>query len=190
MHVVGSIIARLGSKRLTYKNLLPVAGKPMIGLGIERLRAASRVDRVVVSTESELIARIALDFGAEVIHRPDSLAADDIPSIPVFQHLVAQCPCDIHVNFNINFPDCEPAVIDRAVDCAADWGEALSDPVAVWAQRADCLANYGDPWQITARRFSDERILPLDVHCEADLLDAYRRRQGSAGLTAFLASCA
>ncbi len=31
MHVVGSIIARLGSKRLKYKNLMPFEGKPLVG---------------------------------------------------------------------------------------------------------------------------------------------------------------
>lgn len=49
MHLVGSIIARLGSKRLAYKNLLPFEGKPLWVLGIEKLREAKRVDEIVVS---------------------------------------------------------------------------------------------------------------------------------------------
>lgn len=122
MHVVGSIIARLGSKRLSYKNILPFGGKPMLGLGIEKLRQARLVDEIVVSTESELIARIAHDFGAKVLPRPPELAEDDVPSIPVFQHIVKHFPCDVHVNFNINFPTCEPAVVDRAIAHAKDWG--------------------------------------------------------------------
>ena len=174
MKVLGSIIARLGSKRLPYKNLLPFAGKPMLGLGIEKLRAAQRVDAIVVSTESELIARVARDFGAEVLMRPAELARDDVPSVPVFQHIVRNYPCDIHVNFNINFPLCEPAVIDRAVELVAESGEVLSRPYAVWAQTAECLMDYGDPWQITALQFDDERAGHIDVHTEADLLAAYR----------------
>ena len=51
MDVVGSIIARLGSKQLAYKNLMPFEGKPLWGLGIEKLRVAERVDEIVVSTE-------------------------------------------------------------------------------------------------------------------------------------------
>lgn len=176
--MVGSIIARLGSKRLRYKNILPFEGVPMVGLGVQKLRAAKSVDQIVVSTESELIARIAHDFGATVLRRPDSLAADGVPSVPVFQHLVDHFPCDVHVNFNVNFPLCAPAVIDRAVELAADQGEALSEPYAVWAQSARRLRDYGDPWVLPALRFADERSGPIDVHTEEELLEVYRLRQG------------
>lgn len=58
IYVVGSIIAGLGSKRLAYNNLLPFAGKPLVGLGVEILREAKLVDEIVVPTESELIAGV------------------------------------------------------------------------------------------------------------------------------------
>lgn len=180
MHVVGSIIARLGSKRLTYKNLLPFGGRPLVGLGVEILRQAKLVDEIVVSTESELIARVALDFGATVLKRPPELAEDDVPSIPVFQHIVEHHHCDVHVNFNINFPMCDPAVIDRAVELAVENGESLSNPYAAWAQSVECLANYHDIYQISAHKheFSDDRSGPCDIHTEADLLETYRAKQG------------
>lgn len=180
MHVVGSIIARLGSKRLPYKNLLPFAGKPLVGLGIEILRQARRVDHIVVSTESELIARVARDFGATVLRRPDELAGDQVPSVPVFQHILENLPCDVHVNFNINFPLCEPAVIDRAVELAVEKGEALSVPYAAWAQTAERLRTYGDPWapETKAFLFEDPRTGAVDVHTLDDLLAVYRTKQG------------
>ncbi len=180
MHVVGSIIARLGSKRLIYKNLLPFEGKPLLGLGIEKLREAKRVDEIVVSTESELIARVALDFGATVLARPNELALDDVPSVPVFQHLVQQFPCDVHVNFNINFPLCDPTVIDRAVELAVLNGEALSRPYAAWAQTRACLESYGDPVEISAHNheFEDAQAGKIDIHTLGDLLESYRLNQG------------
>lgn len=182
MRVIGSVIARLGSKRLAYKNLLPFEGKPLVGIGIEKLRQARLVDEIVVSTESELIARVALDFGATVLYRPPELAEDDVPSVPVFQHLVKAFPCDVHVNFNINLPRCHPAVIDRAVELAAENGEALSRPYAAWAQRADVLADYGDVHRIRAHRheFSDERAGGIDIHTLEDLLETYRVAQGQS----------
>ena len=180
MHVVGSIIARLGSKRLPYKNLWPFAGKPLVGLGIEILRRATRVQQIVVSTESELIARIARDFGATVLRRPAELAADNVPSVPVFQHILENFPCDVHVNFNINFPLCDPAVIDRAVEVAIQEGEALSVPYAAWAQTAGRLRNYGNPWapEKKAFLFDDTRAGKVDVHTIDDLLEVYRLKQG------------
>jgi CMP-N-acetylneuraminic acid synthetase len=180
MHVVGSIIARLGSKRLPYKNLMPFAGRPLVGLGIEILRRASRVNEIVVSTESELIGRIARDFGATALRRPAELAADNIPSVPVFQHILQHHPCDVHVNFNINFPLCDPAVIDRAVELVAERGEVLSVPYAVWAQTAERLRNYGDPWKPEQKAvlFDDARAGAVDVHTIDDLLEVYRTKQG------------
>ncbi len=182
MHVVGSIIARLGSKRLPYKNLLPFDGRPLVGLGIEILRKATRVDQIVVSTESELIARVALDFGATVLARPESLAQDDVPSIPVFQHLVERYPCDVHVNFNINFPLCHPSVIDQAVELAAENGEALSNPYAAWAQTKTCLEEYGDPVNIAAHdsEFDAPLAGEIDIHAIEDLIATYRLKQGDA----------
>mgnify|MGYP006148983863 CR=1 FL=1 len=182
MKVVGSIIARLGSKRLTYKNLLPFEGKPLVGLGIEILRKAKLVDEIVVSTESELIARVALDFGATVLSRPEALAGDEVPSVPVFQHIVSHYPCDVHVNFNINFPLCDPAVIDRAIELAIENGEALSNPYAAWAQTRHCLDSYGDTVNISAlqHEFDDARAGRIDIHTFEDLLENYRLKQSEA----------
>jgi len=174
--VVGSIIARLGSKRLPYKNLLPYKGVPLVRRGVEILKSSSRVDLIVVSTESELIARTVEDMGVHILRRPDSLAGDNIPSVPVFQHIVGAFPCDVHVNYNINFPNCDPAVVDRAVGIAEknQRGEALSVPFAVWAQTSVCLNEYGDPWNIRAERFEDARVSEPDVHTIEDLLESHR----------------
>ena len=180
MHVVGSIIARLGSKRLPFKNLLFFAGKSLVGLGIETLRHARLVNEIVVSTESELIARVALDFGAKVLRRPPELAEDNVPSVPVFQHIIAHHPCEVHVNFNINFPVCDSAVLDRAVQLAWEKGEALSVPFAAWAQTAVRLRDYGDPWapEKKAYLFNDARAGTTDVHTMDDLLQVYREVHG------------
>lgn len=174
--VIGSIIARLGSKRLPYKNLLPYRGVPLVRLGVEKLMDSKRVDKIVISTESELIARTVEDMDVIILRRPDVLAGDKVPSIPVFQHIVETYPCDVHVNYNINFPNCDAEVIDRAVEIAEQnaLGEALSVPYAVWAQTAHCLAHYDDPWNIMAEQFPDVRVNGPDIHSEGDLLESHR----------------
>jgi len=73
------IPARGGSKRLPRKNLLPLAGKPLIAYSIEQALAARTIDRVIVSTEDDEIALAALQAGAEVpFRRPANLATDTI----------------------------------------------------------------------------------------------------------------
>ena len=177
MKVVGSVIARLGSKRLTYKNLLPYKGTPLVLRAVRFLQACQVVDEVILSTDSELIARTCLDSGVKILRRPSELAGDDVASVPVFRHIVEHYPCEVHVNYNCNFPECPTDVVEHAVEIARKKGEALSAPYAVWAQTSERLFNYGNPLEITAIRFADERIHPLDVHHMDDLLEVHRIHQ-------------
>ncbi|MGO9133439.1 MAG: cytidylyltransferase domain-containing protein [Methylovirgula sp.] len=71
------IPARGGSKGLPGKNIRPLLGKPLIAYSIEAARAAANVTRVVVSTDSEEIATVARQYGAEIpFMRPPQLATD------------------------------------------------------------------------------------------------------------------
>jgi len=179
--ILGSVIARLGSKRLPFKNLLPFQGVPLVRLGVQKLIECTQIDQVVLSTESELIARQVEDLDVMIIKRPDELSGDGVPSIPVFQHLVDRFPCEVHVNYNINFPHCENRVIERAIEIAKHEasGESLSVPFAVWAQTDQCLKNYGDPWKITATSFEDAGVKEPDIHTVEDLLAAHQVNGGA-----------
>jgi len=86
MKVLAIIPARGGSKSLPRKNVLPVAGKPLIAHSIEHAKGASSVGRTIVSTEDSEIASISFSCGAEVIHRPRELADDTTSSEAVLLH--------------------------------------------------------------------------------------------------------
>lgn len=87
--ILAIIPARGGSKRIPRKNIKPFCGKPLIGWSIDASFSSGVVDRVIVSTDDEEIARIAKDLGAEVpFIRPDELAEDTTPTLPVLQHAV------------------------------------------------------------------------------------------------------
>jgi CMP-N,N'-diacetyllegionaminic acid synthase len=88
-NVVAIIPARGGSKGLPGKNIKPLAGKPLLGYAIESAKAASLVDRIVVTTDSEAIAKVAKDFGAEVpFLRPSDIADDMATTEATLQHAV------------------------------------------------------------------------------------------------------
>lgn len=77
--VVAVIPVRGGSKGLPRKNILPLAGKPLLAYSIEPAQKAVSVDRVIVCTEDREIAEIAKSLGAEVpFMRPDSLGEDNV----------------------------------------------------------------------------------------------------------------
>lgn len=84
-----SICARGGSTGVPGKNIRPLLGKPLIGWTIEQALASGIADRVLVSTDSQAIADVARQFGAEVpFLRPSSLATADAAKLPVISHLI------------------------------------------------------------------------------------------------------
>ena len=87
MRTVAIIFARGGSKGLPGKNIKTLAGKPLIAWSIEHALSVSRIERVIVSTDSEEIATVARAFGAEVpFMRPAELAQDDSPEWLAWRH--------------------------------------------------------------------------------------------------------
>ena len=92
--IIGIIPARGGSQGIPGKNTKLFCGKPLIAWSIIAAKKSKLLDRVVVSTDSLAIARIAKKYGAEVIIRPAELATASIGVEPtlkhVFEHLKKQ----------------------------------------------------------------------------------------------------
>src|SRR5690606_22090036 len=63
---IAIIPARGGSKRLPKKNILDFKGKPMIAWTIEAAISSELFDKVIVSTDTEEIKEISIQYGAEV----------------------------------------------------------------------------------------------------------------------------
>ena len=86
---LGLVCARGGSKGVPGKNIRLLEGKPLIAYAIETGLRIKQIERVVVSTDSEEIARIARDFGAETpFMRPARLAADNSSEWLVWRHAI------------------------------------------------------------------------------------------------------
>ncbi len=86
---IAIIPARAGSKRLPGKNIKYLAGKPMIAWTIEAAINSRLFDDVIVSTDSETIAEIAIAYGATVPGlRPDNLSSDNSSTDDVISYVV------------------------------------------------------------------------------------------------------
>ena len=71
------IPARLGSKRLPQKNIKNFFGKPIISFSIDAAKKTKIFDKIIVSTESIKLKKIAEKYGAEVpFLRPKKIADD------------------------------------------------------------------------------------------------------------------
>lgn len=81
------IPARGGSKRIPRKNIRDFFGRPIIAWSIEKARESGLFSRIIVSTDSEEVAAIAREHGAEVpFRRPASLSDDFTPIVPIVRH--------------------------------------------------------------------------------------------------------
>lgn len=77
MAVIAFIPARGGSKGVPKKNIRDFCGKPLIAWSIEQALKEAFIDRVIVSTDCENIAAVAVDYGAEVpFLRPSGISGD------------------------------------------------------------------------------------------------------------------
>ena len=87
--VLAVIPARGGSERILKKNILNLAGKPLISWTIEAALASKYIDDVVVSTDDNEILTIAKKYGAKVpFIRPDKFSSNHASSISVVLHVI------------------------------------------------------------------------------------------------------
>ena len=71
------------------KNILELAGKPLIAWSIESGLTSKYIDKLIVSTDNQQIADIAKFIGAEVpFLRPDSISTDESPTIDTLIHAI------------------------------------------------------------------------------------------------------
>jgi pseudaminic acid cytidylyltransferase len=79
--------ARGGSKRIPHKNIRDFCGKPMIAWSISAAQRSGVFEHILVSTDSDQIAEVARDYGAEVpFRRPAELSDDYVGTTDVVAH--------------------------------------------------------------------------------------------------------
>jgi CMP-N,N'-diacetyllegionaminic acid synthase len=97
-----TICARGGSQGVKEKNIRPLLGKPLIAHTIECALKWGKAHRVVVSTDSERIAHIAREHGAETpFRRPAELARGDVPKMAALRHALAELERDSQYRYEV-----------------------------------------------------------------------------------------
>ena len=89
MKTIAIIPARGGSKRIPKKNIELLGELPLIAHSIIYAKENKEIiDEVYVSTDNEAIKEIALQFGAKVIDRPESISGDLEPTVSALRHVL------------------------------------------------------------------------------------------------------
>jgi CMP-N,N'-diacetyllegionaminic acid synthase len=98
------ICARNGSKRLKKKNFKKIFGKPLIYHTINQAIKSKIFDHIIFSTDSEILRKLAIKYGAESwFLRPKKLASDKAAKIPVIRHAVLEAEKKFKTNFDYIF---------------------------------------------------------------------------------------
>lgn len=140
--ILAILQARMSSTRLPGKVLRPLAGEPMIGRQVERLRRARRLDRLVVATsvgpEDDPLAAYCEGLGLEVIRGP----LEDV--LGRFAGAVQACgPATSVVRLTADCPLADPGVVDEVVEAHLRAGADYTSnvlPVRTFPQGLDVEA--------------------------------------------------
>ena len=167
-HVIAIIPARGGSKRVPGKNLMSVAGRPLVAHSISHAQASHLVREVYVSTESDEIAAVARAHGAQVITRPQELAGDEATSESALLHVLDERnrqglpDPDLVVFLQCTSPVRHSDDIDRAVakllrEEADSLFSACENNRLIWALKD------GQPWSVNYDYHSRRREQDMEV---------------------------
>jgi len=94
MKNIAIIPARGGSKRIPEKNIKLFAGLPLLAHSILYAQQnETLIDEIYVSTDIIEIKKIAIQYGAKVIDRPEHLSGDLEPTITALKHVLESIDC-------------------------------------------------------------------------------------------------
>jgi N-acylneuraminate cytidylyltransferase len=182
MEAVAFIFARGGSKGLPGKNIRPLAGKPLIAWSIEQARSVSRIDRVIVSTDSDEIAAVALQYGAEVpFIRPKELAQDNSPEWLAWRHaltylsetmgnmpnIMVSVPPTAPLRLSVDIENCLDAFEKGGIDIVISVTDAHRSPYfnMVKTKKDGTVELVNPPRSVVARRQDVPLVYDITTVC-------------------------
>lgn len=133
MNILCGICARGGSKGLPNKNIKELSGKPLIAWTIEQALRIESISDTIVSTDSQNIVDIAIDYGAKVpFIRPKELASDGSGKWEVWQHALKTCEEEYGKKYDLYLDlDCTSPLRDDS--------DILSAIEKIKKSQADCI---------------------------------------------------
>jgi len=117
--VLAVILARGGSKGIKKKNITPINGHPLISYSIAAALNSKHIDKLVVSSDSQEILKVAKDYGADVpFVRPNKFSGDTVPSVTALKHAVIESEefYNTHYDYIVELPCVSPLRDSSDVD--------------------------------------------------------------------------
>jgi len=86
MKIIAIIPARGGSKGIAKKNIIDLAGKPLMAWSIDAALQSAYISKTIVSSDDQQILAVAAEYGAQPLLRSKDLATDSSPTAPLVVH--------------------------------------------------------------------------------------------------------
>jgi len=121
------IPCRGGSKRIPKKNLVDLNGKPLMSYAIQS--SLEITGEVYVSTDCPEIERVAIDYGAKIIKRPDAISTDFCKTNAAIEHFLEEVDnVDIFACVQATTPLMQPSYLKEAFNKvrSGDFDSAIS----------------------------------------------------------------
>lgn len=175
MVTLGIILARAGSKGLPNKCVAPLCGRPLIEYTFDHALAATRLDALVLSTDSHAAQQLAARRGITTIQRPPELATDTARVDDAARHAVqaweqqtARAVDAVAILYG-NIPIRAAGSIDRCIALLAESGaDSVRTVAPVSKQHPDWLHRLDDDGRLTQFRpnsiYRRQDLQPLYYH--------------------------
>jgi CMP-N-acetylneuraminic acid synthetase len=169
--LIAMIPARMGSKRLPKKNIRLLQGKPLIQYAIENTLNARCFDEIWVNSESNLIGKLAMEFGVSFHKRPSELASDTTTNQDFILEFLRDHECDYVVMVNPTSPLLQPKTIQYF--CEYVKYKEFDTVMSMLKEQAECFFQ-GKPVNFSTRmKTNSQDLVPVEKIAWA--LTAWRR---------------
>ena len=116
MKIKGLILVRSGSTRVINKNIRPFANSNLLKIKIEQLQRISKLDGIIVNSNSDEILDMARIMGVKVVKRDDYYASNSVSINEVYENFAKNFDADVCVYTNATSPLIKDVTIENCID--------------------------------------------------------------------------
>ena len=127
--IIALIPARGGSKGIKYKNIVALAGKPLLSYSIIAAQQSEIFNAIYVSSDDAKILSVANDYNASLVHRSPKLAQDHSPTNDLIEEFIT----------NLELADDDVIVLLQPTSPLRS-AEHIKSAVTLFKQKPDCSA--------------------------------------------------
>lgn len=165
MKLAAMIPARLGSKRITRKNLRLLGNKPLVAWVTETARDSGLFDEVYINSEADELEQLAAQLGVSFYRRDPALATDTASSDQFTADFLRHTDCDALFQITPTSPFLTRDDLERAITEFNKPG--IDTIVSVRELRTECLDHRHDPINFNplATMLPSQDLPPVYAYC-------------------------